>query len=219
MFTLSICMVLRNEEKVLPSLLKYVSPIADEFMVFDQGSTDRTPQILADVGARVIKRTPKGIADLDRQDCYTLATSDLVLALDADERPDGRLMKYLKSLKELKELPYDVWWFFFRNIIDKIDVSEKMPDDWHPRLWTRSDNKAPIIVWPGEAHTYPQINSDRQLFCSPGTAGCIDHIRTLKKIQSVHDERGPVIDPKNRQLEKNWQNMVTEYINAKKGKR
>jgi len=209
-------MVIRNEEKLLPSLLNYVKPITDEFMIFDQNSTDRTPQILADVGARVVRRTAKGIADIDRQDCYTLATSDLILALDADEKPDKRLMEYLKALKEMATLPYDVWWFFFRNIIDGVDVSEKMPDDWHPRLWTRADNKPPVTIWPGEAHTYPQIQSHRQLFC---TAGKIDHVRTLAKIQKVHDERGPVIDPKNRQLEANWQAMVTEFVETKKGKR
>jgi glycosyltransferase involved in cell wall biosynthesis len=209
-------MVIRNEEKALPSLLKYVKPITDEFMIFDQDSTDRTPRILSDVGARVVPRTAKGLADIDRQDCYTLATSDLVLALDADEKPDKRLMKYIKSLKDTAELPYDVWWFFFRNVIDGIDCSEKMPHDWHPRLWARADNRPPVIIWPGEAHTYPQIQSHRQLFC---TAGKIDHVRTLAKIQTVHDERGPVIDPQNRQLEENWQEMVTEFVNTKKGRK
>ena len=216
MHTLSVCMVVRNEEKLLPSLLRYLKPITDELMVFDQDSTDKTPRILADFGARVIHRTPKGLADIDRQDCYTLATSDLVLALDADEKPNRRLMKYIKALKEVTALHYDVWWFFFRNVINGVDCSEKMPDDWHPRLWTRSDDKSPVIVWPSEAHTYPPIHSEKQLFC---TAGKIDHVRTLAKIQQVHDERGPVIDEKNRQLEANWQAMVTEFIEMKKGKR
>lgn len=213
---LSVCMVVRNEEKALPSLLKYVKPITDEFMVFDQGSTDKTPRILADIGARVISRTPKGLADIDRQDCYTLATSDLVLALDADERPDKRLMDYIKSLKEMQDLPYDVWWFQFRNFVDGVDIEQIMPRDWHPRLWVRGDNTPPLIVWPPKAHTFPEIRTEKQLFC---TAGRVDHIRTLEKIKQVHAERGPVIDPQNRQLEQNWQNTVEEFLKNRKGRR
>jgi len=206
-------MVVHNEEKQLPSLLKFLKPIMDELMVFDQGSTDKTPRILADFNARVVRRTRKSLADFDRQDCYTLATGDLVLALDPDERPDKRLMKYIASLKEV-DSPYEVWWIQFRNIVDGIDIEEVMPSDWHPRLWRRWDNRQPCIVWPGEAHTFPQINTQRQLFFSGGR---INHIRTLEKIKAVHADRGPVVSPQNQQFETGFQQMLEDFLKRKKG--
>lgn len=213
MAKLSVCMVVHNEEKLLPSLLKYLKPIVDEFLIFDQDSTDRTPRILADAGAHVVHRTRKSLADIDRQDCYTLATGDLVLALDPDEKPDKRLMKYLITLKQ-EESAYDVWWFKFRNLVDGIDIEEVMPSDWHPRLWKRADNRQPCIIWPGEAHTHPQVNTPRQLFFG---GGGIDHIRTLAKIKAVHEDRGKVIDPRNRQFETGFQQMLEDFLSRKKG--
>jgi glycosyltransferase involved in cell wall biosynthesis/thioredoxin-like negative regulator of GroEL len=49
---LSVAMIVRNEEDVLPATIENVRPIADEIHVLDTGSTDRTLEVAQGLGAR-----------------------------------------------------------------------------------------------------------------------------------------------------------------------
>ncbi len=50
----SLTMIVRNEEQNLPRCLESVRGIFDEIVVVDTGSTDRTKEIAAGFGARVV---------------------------------------------------------------------------------------------------------------------------------------------------------------------
>jgi glycosyltransferase involved in cell wall biosynthesis len=50
---LSVCMIVRDEEKVIGRALQSARPIADEFIVVDTGSIDNTPFIAELYGAKV----------------------------------------------------------------------------------------------------------------------------------------------------------------------
>ena len=45
MITISLCMIVKNEEAVLERCLKSVGDIADEIVIVDTGSTDGTKEI------------------------------------------------------------------------------------------------------------------------------------------------------------------------------
>jgi glycosyltransferase involved in cell wall biosynthesis len=45
--------MVRNEEEALPGCLQSVAGIADEIIVVDTGSTDRTKEVAAGFGAKV----------------------------------------------------------------------------------------------------------------------------------------------------------------------
>jgi glycosyltransferase involved in cell wall biosynthesis len=84
---LSVCMIVRNEAKELPSLLENISAVADEIIVVDTGSTDRTRKIL--------KKHPlvqlhyfAWCSDFSaaRNASLSFAKGDWILVLDADER-------------------------------------------------------------------------------------------------------------------------------------
>lgn len=47
MITISICMIVKNEEKILERCLKSIADLADEIIIADTGSTDRTKEIAA----------------------------------------------------------------------------------------------------------------------------------------------------------------------------
>ncbi len=53
---LSVCLVVQNEQENLPRVLQSVQGIADEIVVVDGGSTDRTQEIAREYGARVFYR-------------------------------------------------------------------------------------------------------------------------------------------------------------------
>ena len=52
--TVSLTMIVRNEEHNLPRCLESVRGLFDEIVVVDTGSTDRTKEIAAGFGARVV---------------------------------------------------------------------------------------------------------------------------------------------------------------------
>ena len=50
---LSVAMIVRDEQEVLAESIESVGKIADEIVVLDTGSTDRTPELAAQLGATV----------------------------------------------------------------------------------------------------------------------------------------------------------------------
>ena len=47
MISISLCMIVKNEEKLLKRCLDSYRPICDEIVIVDTGSTDRTKEIAA----------------------------------------------------------------------------------------------------------------------------------------------------------------------------
>lgn len=53
MISLSLCIIVKNEEKVLPRILKPMKEIVDKILICDTGSTDRTKEIIREFTAEV----------------------------------------------------------------------------------------------------------------------------------------------------------------------
>src|ERR1035438_2826655 len=85
----SLCMIVRNEERNLPRCLDSVRGLAREIVVVDTGSTDATPNIAARYGGGVLSFdfTPVDFAAA-RNRAIARASSPWILMLDADERLD-----------------------------------------------------------------------------------------------------------------------------------
>jgi glycosyltransferase involved in cell wall biosynthesis len=83
---LSLCMIVKNEERNLPQCLDSVRGLAGECIVVDTGSTDATARIAASYGARVIQ-FDFGIVDFAaaRNHAISRASGRWILMLDADE--------------------------------------------------------------------------------------------------------------------------------------
>src|SRR5512142_181684 len=81
---LSVTVITLDEEEVLPTLLERVRGIADEIVVVDSGSTDRTVEIARAAGARVVENPWPGFRE-QKAFALSLATGDYVLNLGADE--------------------------------------------------------------------------------------------------------------------------------------
>ena len=82
---LSVCLIARNEEKFLGACLESVRGLADEIVVVDTGSTDRTVEIAKQHGAKVDHFTWCDDFSAARNLALAHATGDWVLVLDADE--------------------------------------------------------------------------------------------------------------------------------------
>ena len=82
---LSLCMIVKDEEEMLPRCLAAVKPAVDEMIVVDTGSTDRTVEIAESFGARVLHHEWTGSFSDARNVSLEAATGDWIIYLDADE--------------------------------------------------------------------------------------------------------------------------------------
>lgn len=93
---LSLCMIVKDEEEALPRCLRSVQGVADEIVIVDTGSTDRTVEIAESFGAKVIHEAWTGDFAKHRNTSIDAATGDWLLILDADEElVDGAALRPL----------------------------------------------------------------------------------------------------------------------------
>ena len=83
--TLSLCMIVRNEQSNLVRCLSSVKAAVDEIVVVDTGSTDRTKDLAAVFGARVFDFAWTDDFSSARNESLARAKGDWILVLDADE--------------------------------------------------------------------------------------------------------------------------------------
>lgn len=110
---LSVCMIVKNEEDKLQECLDSVKEIADEIVVVDNGSTDRTVEILKRNECIIIDGS-NFYVDEGRNLYLEKAQGDWIFIIDADERLDHGTAKILKE--ELAKLDDDVYGAQMKNI-------------------------------------------------------------------------------------------------------
>lgn len=108
--TLSVCMIVRDEEKNIGRCLESIRGIADELIVVDTGSVDNTKAIAAGFGARLYDF--EWVDDFSKARNYSLekATGDWILMLDGDDEFERRDAPCLKELIN-KEDAADIYIF------------------------------------------------------------------------------------------------------------
>ena len=96
---LSVCLITYNEEHNLPRALTSLAGIADEIVVVDSGSTDRTAQIASAHGVSFFKRSFTNHAD-QKNYAASCASNDWIFLLDADEELSSELRNSLLEWKQ-----------------------------------------------------------------------------------------------------------------------
>ncbi len=95
---LSLCMIFRDEETMLPDFIASVEGLWDELIAIDTGSTDRSAELLRTAGAQVRKFTWRDDFAAARNASLEPATGRWILFLDADERPTPELRNQIRAL-------------------------------------------------------------------------------------------------------------------------
>jgi glycosyltransferase involved in cell wall biosynthesis len=83
--SVSLCMIVRNEEGHLPRCLASLKPLVDEMIVVDTGSTDATKEVADLFGARVFEYPWADDYAAARNHALSKATGAWILVMDADE--------------------------------------------------------------------------------------------------------------------------------------
>jgi glycosyltransferase involved in cell wall biosynthesis len=83
--SISACMIVKNEEKLLPRCLDSVKDYVDEIIVVDTGSTDKTVQVALGYGAEVHHHPWENDFSKHRNQSISYAKRDWIFVIDADE--------------------------------------------------------------------------------------------------------------------------------------
>jgi dolichol-phosphate hexosyltransferase len=83
-----------NEEQGIEQVLRAMPVFVDETIVVDNASTDRTSEVAASLGAKVIREEVRGYGRSYKRG-FTQATSDLIVTLDGDHSYPVDALSYL----------------------------------------------------------------------------------------------------------------------------
>ncbi|MEH7124263.1 glycosyltransferase, partial [Bacillus sp. JJ1773] len=149
--TISLCMIVKNEERVLAKCLRSVKGKVDEIIVVDTGSTDSTVKIAETFGAKVFHF--KWIDDFSSARNFSIskASSDFILVLDADEQLDQAFNLYdeIKSEKD----------YYIMSIKNKMGKDYVLNHN-AIRLF-RNDSR---LIYKGRIHEHINIEDDTLTF-------------------------------------------------------
>ncbi len=116
MITLSLCMIVKNEEDKLATCLDCVKDLVDEMIIVDTGSTDKTIEIAKSYGAKVFNFEWTGSFSDARNYSFEQATCDYIYVADADEIIDDVNKERFRQLKtDIDELDIDVVQMYYCN--------------------------------------------------------------------------------------------------------
>jgi len=132
---LSVGILTYNSEKYLPQVLESVRGIADQIVVLDSGSTDRTCQIVEEFGGELHRRRLDNFVN-QRNHLLSLCTGDWVLFIDSDEVVSPELAGELLKLKE-GEPPFDGYYINVMTSYLGRWIKHAWYPDWHLRLARR----------------------------------------------------------------------------------
>jgi len=97
--SISVVIVTFNEERNVGRAIKSVMQVADEIIVLDSFSTDRTKQICAQYGVKFMQKEWQGYV-CSKNYANNLATNNWILSLDADEELDAEMAADILNYKK-----------------------------------------------------------------------------------------------------------------------
>ena len=106
----SVIIIAKNEEQMIEDCLKSVRQLADEIILVDSGSTDKTIEIAKKYSARIISLPTEKLEFAKwRNAGLKAAKGDWVFYLDADERVTPELQKEIeKAIGDTKYVTYAI---------------------------------------------------------------------------------------------------------------
>lgn len=129
--TLSLCMIVKDEEQHLARCLLSVKPVVDEMIVVDTGSTDRTSDIAKAFGAKVFDFPWSNDFSAARNHSLSMAAGDWILVMDADEVISELDHPALRNIVKKKDTKPAAYAMVTRNYTNEVAT----------KGWTANDRK------------------------------------------------------------------------------
>ncbi|MCL2357908.1 MAG: glycosyltransferase family 2 protein [Defluviitaleaceae bacterium] len=108
MITVSLCMIVKNEEAVLARCLDSIKDAADEIIITDTGSTDSTKKIARKYTEKIFDFEWTNDFSAARNEAFSKATCDYQMWLDADDVVPPETLAKLLALKKTLDPAVDI---------------------------------------------------------------------------------------------------------------
>jgi len=161
--SISLCMIVKDEEKHLARCIGSARPAVHEIIVVDTGSSDRTREIAKAFGASVLSFPWTGDFSAARNFGLKNAAGAWILVLDADEVISASDYDEIRRSVAAAAGKRQAWSVMTRNYTTKVNAQgwtandgvypdEEAADGWHPSWKVRLFPRHPDIRFSGEVH-------------------------------------------------------------------
>lgn len=183
--TISVCMIVKNEENCLERCLDSLKGIADELIIVDTGSTDRTKEIAGKYTDKVYDFEWTGSFSDARNYSFSKASCDYIYCADADEEIDSANIEKFLLLKK-KLLPeIEIVQMYYCNQLENNTIYN-FDKELRPKLYKRLRE----FVWIEPIHEQVNLNpvvydSDIEIIHRPAS---VHAGRDLKRFEQMIEE-------------------------------
>ncbi len=136
MVTISLCMIVKNEEAVLARCLDSVKELMDEIIIVDTGSEDRTREIALDYTDKVYDFVWTGSFADARNFSFSKATCDYIYCADADEVLDEENRERFRVLKQTLLTEIEIVQMYYCNQL-QYNTVYNYDREYRPKLYKR----------------------------------------------------------------------------------
>ena len=149
MTTISVCMIVKNEEKVLARCLDSLAGLWEELIIVDTGSSDKTKEIAAKYTDKIYDFVWTGNFSDARNFSFSKASCDYIYSADADEELDEenrqKFFRLKQALADHEEI--EIVQMYYGNQLSQ-DSIYNFDKEYRPKLYKRLRN----FVWQEPIH-------------------------------------------------------------------
>ena len=147
MVTISLCMIVKNEEKILERCLDSVADLVDEIVIADTGSTDATKEIARRYTEKVYDFPWTDDFSAARNFVFSRATREYIYSADADEVLSPENRERFRLLKETLLPEVEIVQMKYANQL-QFNTVYNYDEEYRPKLFKRKRD----FVWEAPIH-------------------------------------------------------------------
>lgn len=147
MIRISLCMIVKNEERVLERCLDSVADLVDEIIIADTGSTDRTKEIAGRYTEKVYDFPWTEDFSAARNYVFSKAAMEYIYSADADEVLSPENRERFRILKQTLLPEIEIVQMKYSNQL-QFGTVYNYDEEYRPKLFKRKRD----FVWEGPVH-------------------------------------------------------------------
>lgn len=147
MITISLCMIVKNEERILGRCLDSLAGLVDEMIIVDTGSTDRTCQVAARYTDQIYPFEWTDDFSAARNYAFSKAHMEYIYSADADEVLDPKNRERFLALKETLLPQIEIVQMKYSNQL-QFKTVYNYDEEYRPKLFKRKRD----FIWEAPIH-------------------------------------------------------------------
>ena len=187
MITISLCMIVKNEENILRRALVSIADLMDEIIIVDTGSTDQTKEVAAEFTDKIYDFAWQEDFAAARNFAFSKATKEYIYTADADEVVDYFNHRRFAQLKEALLPEIEVVQMYYLTP-PMYNTTANYQKEYRPKLYKRLRE----FVWVDAIHETVRLepviyDSEIEIQHLPGN---LHSKRDFRLFQRIYEREG-----------------------------